>query len=74
MLSQARKLAVLFVVGVVAIGVVDLVWAAATSPSEAQQGTMHNCPQPGKWAITVWDGDDGTDAEQALVTCGEGAV
>jgi len=35
---------------------------------------MHNCPQAGKWAISVWDGDDGTDVEQALNTCGVGAV
>jgi hypothetical protein len=35
---------------------------------------MHNCPQPGKWAISVWGGADGTDAGQALATCGAGAV
>jgi len=35
---------------------------------------MHDCPQAGKWAIAVWEGDDGSDAEQALTTCGEGAV
>ena len=74
MLSQAKKLAVLFAAGVVAVGVAGLVWAVTTSSSEAQQGAMFNCPQPDKWAIAVWDGDDGTDAEQALATCGEGAV
>jgi hypothetical protein len=42
--------------------------------SEAQQGSMQNCPQAGRWAISVWDGDDGTEAAQALATCGEGAV
>jgi len=35
---------------------------------------MQDCPQPGKWAISVWSGDDGTDAEQALATCGQGAI
>jgi hypothetical protein len=35
---------------------------------------MHNCPQAGKWAIAVWDGDDGTDAEQALASCNEGGI
>ena len=35
---------------------------------------MHDCPQPGKWAIAVWDGDDGSDPEEAFATCGEGAV
>jgi len=55
-------------------GLVGLVWGVTTSSSEAQQGAMFNCPQPDKWAIAVWDGDDGTGAEQALATCGEGAV
>jgi len=31
---------------------------------------MHNCPQAGKWAISVWDGDDSTETAQALATCG----
>jgi hypothetical protein len=35
---------------------------------------MHNCPQPGKWAISVWDGPDGTETGQALMTCGAGTV
>lgn len=30
--------------------------------------TMHNCPQDGKWAISVWTGDT-TDAGEALATC-----
>jgi hypothetical protein len=32
---------------------------------------MHNCPQAGKWSIAVWDGPDGTDAGEALTTCGD---
>jgi cell division septation protein DedD len=48
--------------------------ALGAGPSEAQQGTMQNCPQPGKWAIAVWDGADATDASQALSSCGEGSV
>ena len=56
------------------LGLIALVWATGTGSSEAQQGTMHDCPQEGKWSIAVWDGDDGTDAEQALATCGEGVV
>jgi hypothetical protein len=47
---------------------------AAASSSQAQQDAMQNCPQPGRWAISVWSGQDGTDAGQALATCGEGAV
>ena len=42
--------------------------------SEAQSGTMLNCPQAGEWSISVWSGDDGIGTEQALNTCGAGAV
>jgi hypothetical protein len=35
---------------------------------------MHNCPQAGKWAISIWDGPDGTETGQALATCGAGIV
>jgi len=41
---------------------------------EPVQGSMQNCPQPGQWAIAVWDGDNGAAADQAFATCGEGAV
>ena len=61
-------------VTVVALALLATLWVSGSSPSEAQQGTVHNCPQAGKWAIAVWDGDDGTDAEQAFSTCGAGAV
>jgi len=53
---------------VLALGLAVLAWAG---PSEAQQGAMRGCPQAGRWAISVWDGDDGADASQALATCGE---
>jgi len=33
------------------------------------QGTLHNCPPAGKWAISVWDGADGTDTGQAVASC-----
>jgi len=61
--------------GVVALG--GGVSAAATASDEAVRATangMLGCPLQGKWAIAVWNGDDDTDAEQALATCGEGAV
>jgi hypothetical protein len=51
-----------------------LAWTLGTGASHAVDATMHNCPQPGKWAVAVWGGDDGTDADQAFATCGEGAV
>lgn len=72
--NWARKLTVLLVAGVVAVGLVDLIWVVGMASTEAQQSAMRNCPQPGKWAIAVWDGHDGSDAEQAFVTCGQGAV
>jgi hypothetical protein len=45
-----------------------------TSSSQAQQGAMQNCPQAGKWAISVWSSDSAPDTGQALATCGEGQV
>jgi hypothetical protein len=35
---------------------------------------MQNCPQPGKWAISVWSGDDATATDDALATCDEAGV
>jgi len=61
-------------VALAALALLATLWANGSSPSEAQQGAMHNCPEPRKWAISVWSGDDSTDTAQALATCGEGAV
>jgi hypothetical protein len=68
--NRGRGVAVLFLAGMAALGLLALVWALGQSSSEAQQDAMHNCPQPGKWAISVWDGADGTETGQALATCG----
>jgi hypothetical protein len=38
------------------------------------EGNLEDCPHPAKWALSVWNGDDGIDPEQAFATCGEGAV
>ncbi len=57
---------------VVAIGLVA--WALTAGSSEAQSGTMQNCPAAGKWSIAVWSGASGTAAADALATCGSGAV
>ena len=51
-----------------------LAWALTTGSSEAQAGSMHNCPPAGKWSIAVWDGEGGTAATDALATCGADAV
>ncbi len=50
------------------------VWVGSTTISRAADDQLHNCPQSGKWAIATWDGADGTSTEQAVATCGEGAV
>ena len=52
----------------VAVGLVA--WVLATGSSQAQAGTMQNCPAAGKWSIAVWDGPDGTETGAALATCG----
>jgi putative hemolysin len=75
MRSWTKRLALLFLALMGALGLLALVWSAAQSSSQAQQeDAMQNCPLSGRWAISVWSGQDGTDAEQALSTCGEEAV
>jgi len=69
MRSRGRKLLLLFLAGTVALGLLALAWPIETGPSEAEQGSLYNCPQAGKWTIAVWDGDDDTDAEHAFATC-----
>jgi len=64
------KAALLLLGGIIVLGVLTLAWVIGAGSSEAQQDGMHNCPQPGKWAISVWDGADGTDTGEALATCG----
>jgi SagB-type dehydrogenase family enzyme len=72
--NQGRKPVILSLAGMLVLGLVALVWVIESGSSEAQQGAMHNCPQPGKWAISVWGGEDGTATDQVLATCGEGAA
>jgi len=66
------------VVAVVAAMVVSALlafgWTLAAGPSEAQSGSMHNCPPAGKWSIAVWEGESGASADAALTTCGAGTV
>ena len=59
--------ALLVVVGLAA-------WGLAARSSDAQAGTMHNCPPPSKWSIAVWQGASGTAAGDALAACGAGSV
>jgi hypothetical protein len=74
MRSVRVEAVLLLLAGALALGSVIVAWSMGPDFSEAQQGAMHNCPQPGMWAISVWDGNDGTDAKQAFATCGADAV
>ncbi len=61
-------------VGFTTLALLAALWAGDSSPLEAQDGSLHNCPQPARWAISTWDGGDGTEMGQALATCGSDAV
>lgn len=54
--------------------VVGLAVFAIAATTSGFPGDLHNCPQEGKWAISVWKGIRGTDADEAFASCGEGAV
>jgi competence protein ComEC len=69
-----RRLTLLSLAGMLALAVVTVIWAIGIGSSQANQDGMQNCPQPGKWAISVWDGDDATDADDAFATCDEAGV
>ena len=68
------RLVVALVAAVLALGLLAFGWMLAAGPSEAQSGSMQNCPPVGKWSIAVWDGASGTAADDALATCGAGTV
>jgi hypothetical protein len=70
-----RRAGVLLALGAaLAFAALTAVWAIGATSSQGQEGALHNCPQPGKWAMSVWDGTDGADTGQALATCGAGTV
>jgi len=60
-------------IAVVALVLLATSLASSSSPSEAAAGTLYNCPQAGKWAISVWSGE-GVDTAEALDTCGVGSI
>jgi hypothetical protein len=72
--SRMRRLTLSSLAGMLALALVTVAWAIGIGSSQAEQGSMRNCPQPGKWAISVWSGNDGVDTGQALSTCGAEAV
>ena len=71
---RIRWLPVALIASMLALGVLAFGWMLAAGPSEAQSGSMHNCPPAGKWSIAVWEGDSGAAADAALATCGANTV
>jgi len=69
---RARPVIVVLVTSgaVLALALTAFAWTLGADSSAAQQDGMHNCPQAGKWAISVWEGPDGTETGQALGSCG----
>jgi hypothetical protein len=72
--QHAAIFAVFLFGGAFVLGLLALAWMLGPGVSQADDATMHNCPEPSRWAVAVWGGDDGTAADQAFATCGEGAV
>jgi hypothetical protein len=58
---------------ILALGFVAFAWTLPAETSGAQQDALHNCPQPGQYAISVWEGEE-TETGEALDTCGAGAI
>jgi len=65
---SSNRFKVALVAATVVLGTLAVLGALRAGPSGAQQGSMLNCPQAGKWAIAVWDGLSGTEASGALAT------
>jgi hypothetical protein len=58
--------------GVIALGSASESVSAAAAPSAAEGqlvNQLEGCPEPGKWAISVWNGESGTPTDTALATC-----
>ena len=71
---RSSRLLVALVAAALALGLLAFGSMLATGSSEAQSGSMHNCPPAGKWSIAVWEGDSGAAADAALATCGANSV
>jgi hypothetical protein len=73
MLNRRLRAVLAASAAVLVLGLVGFVWTLRADTSAAEQGVLHNCPQPNKWAISVWEGDE-VEVEEALDTCGAGAI
>lgn len=64
------RFALLAILGIVVAILAAIAWDTSTTSSQPTDGDkLENCPQAGKWAISVWNGADGTATDQALATC-----
>jgi hypothetical protein len=56
--------------GVMALGSASVAASGVSlSPAGGSAFQFVNCPQPGKWAISIWDGPDDTAMGEATDTC-----
>jgi len=59
--------------GIIALGSPSASPAATPAPPGGQD-SIQGCPSAGRWAISVWSGQDGVGVDQALASCGARAV
>jgi hypothetical protein len=72
--GRVMKIASIPSVGFIALVLLVTLGVGGSSLSQAQDGSLRNCPPAGKWSIAVWEGQSGIPAADALATCGGGAV
>jgi len=61
--------------GVIALGSASMAASAAgLGPANGNAFQLVNCPQPGKWVISTWDGPNSTAIGQAVGTCPDTSV
>jgi hypothetical protein len=70
---SSNRFTVALAAATLGVGLLALAGALRVGSSEAQQGSMHNCPLAGKWSIAVWAGES-APVDEAVTTCGAGGV
>jgi len=59
---------------VLLLGIATILFLLVAGIVSGEQGQMRNCPLSNRWSIATWDGPNGTSADTALGTCGQGAT
>lgn len=67
--SRKSGLGLVLRLGAFALSLTALTLAAESGSAEPDGLAMHHCPHAGKWAMSVWAGEDGTDAGEAFLHC-----